>query len=193
VRKVILSQQKQLTANLLREPNADQRRLMNEYYERNVTQVDTVRRQQRLEKRSAARQVLLAPLSQSNIKTDTGRSFPGVLSYPDWDKVRQAETQREAARVTLKSRKEANRAALGVASGGHPLSETDPQIQQALQPFVEACAAARAQQEEHVREVLKQRETARQRGPITLPPPVATDQTRAEPTSRQVDVVDGRH
>jgi hypothetical protein len=121
--------------------------------------MDTVRRRQRLEKRSAARQVLLAPLSQSKIKTDAGRTFPGVLAFAEWDKVRQAETQREETRVTLKAQKEANRAALGVAGGGRPLPETDPHIQQALQPFVEACTAARAQQEERAREMLKQRGT----------------------------------
>ena len=111
----------------------------------------TVQRQQQLEKRAAARQVLCTSLSQSGIRTDAGRTFPNVLSYQDWDAVRQAELQREEARVTLKQQKELNRAALGVARAGRPLPDVDPQIQQALQPFVDACASARAKQEERIR------------------------------------------
>ncbi|MHB0959579.1 MAG: DUF7932 domain-containing protein [Pirellulaceae bacterium] len=192
LRQEILNQRTKLEINLLRSPNDDQRRLIDEYYQRYVAQVDAVRRTQRLEKRSAARRVLLAPLSQSSIKTDAGRTFPGVLSYAQWETVRQAEMQREESRMALKAQKEANRAALGVAANGRPLLQTDPQLQQALQPFVEACQAARAQQEERAHELLKQREATRQRTSVTLPPLSATDPAHAEPGPRQVDVIDQR-
>lgn len=161
LRAEVRRQHARLRENLLREPNERQRQLLADTYAQYVRQCQTLSSEKRLEKRVAARQVLLAPLARSGIHTDAGRPFASVLSYAEWSKVRSAEAERDAAREQLKGQKEASRAALGVARGGRPVAGIDSQVERALQPFVEACAAAVLRQEELQRESLRKREAAR--------------------------------
>lgn len=184
LRKAILRHSAALTENLFHKVSEQQAELVDELVEQYYQRLKKTKRQLRTDKRNAARQVLFAPLSSHGIVTDAGRTFPTVLSYEQWKSIQQAETQREAARVQLRARKEDDRATYGVASDGQPLPSVSPRIAQALQPFVEACAAARRQ--------IRQRTPRRQRAaPVSLPPITETDrgQEQRERLQRQPPVI----
>ncbi len=183
LRAEILRQHARLRENLLREPNERQRQLLADAYAQYVTECQKLGSEKRLDKRDAARQVLLAPLARSGIHTDAGRPFSSVLSHAEWNQVRSAEADRDAAREQLQAQKEASRTALGVARGGRPVAGVDSQVEKALQPFVAACADAVLRQEALQHEALRRREAARasqySSAPPVEEPMVSTNQVEA--------------
>ncbi len=94
-----------------------------------------------------------------------------MLSYQQWQAIRQAEDQREASRVALREKKEQDRATYSVARGGRPLPGIDPAVERALGPFVAACAAAVAQLQQRVPQAI----------PLSSLPPV--DSSTAVPST----------
>jgi len=161
LRAETLRQQQVLARNLLGHVTEDQQRLIRQHCERHVARLKALRQQERIEVRAAARRVIATGLTESNVRTDAGRAFPEALSFAQWEEIRQAEAQREQARVTLQQQKELNRAALAVARAGRALPNADAEIRQALEPFVAACASARAKQEERIQVALERRAAAR--------------------------------
>jgi hypothetical protein len=162
-------QARQLANNLFRTASPAQQRAWQEARESYATQLQTVRRRQRgVGRCQAAREVVQTPLAAAGVRTDAGRTFPGVLAYRDWDAVRQAETQREAARVALKEEKERQRTEFTVVRGGRAVPGLEPDVVAAVEPFVAACRTAYAEQDRHNQEVLRQRAAERaETGPRT--------------------------
>ncbi len=144
LRREILAQQRQLVKNLFGEPDAAKQALLNDLVEQYYQRLAAVREKVRLEKRKAARQVLLAPLETHQIVTDIGQPFPAVVSFSEWTAIEQAERQREASRSQLQDRKESDRTTYGVARDGLPQPDVAPQVRSALQAFTDACTQARA-------------------------------------------------
>jgi hypothetical protein len=106
-----------------------------------------VRRKEKLDKKSAARRVLRDPLSSHSIRSDAEQAIPSVLSFGEWNRVRELETGREDRRLELQEIKQTNRADFLVAYGGRPLESQSAEVQAALQPFTEAVAKAHAERE----------------------------------------------
>lgn len=158
LRRAVLDYRDALTKNLLGRPAAGVVQAIDSCVQEYCERLRETRRQTRVDKRSAARQVVSESLSRHGIVTDSGRAFPAVLSYQQWLEIRNAETRREEARLALRRRKEENRAAYGVARDGKPLSGVDPRVQHALQPFTAACAAVQAELAQRTRRPRNARE-----------------------------------
>ena len=137
--------------NLWGNLNANFMQLLDDMRQQYYDRLNNLRRRLKTDKRTAARQVLLAPRSKYDIYTDVGHTFEDVLSFGQWQQVRQAEEEREAMRVSLRKKKEQDRATYLVARGGHPLPDAPADVQRALEPFVTACDAVRAELEQRVR------------------------------------------
>lgn len=136
---------KLLERNLLGESRGERRQRIDEQVRRYGERLARLKRTRRLDNRSAAWQVIAAPLSDLGVETDTGAVFPAVLSYAQWEQVRRAEAEREQARIALAQKKEHDRGRFALAEGGVVLPETDEPTRRALQPFVDACSNARQQ------------------------------------------------
>ena len=79
--------------------------------------------------------------------------MPSVLSFEQWNHVRQLETERENQRLDLQAIKRQDRADFLVAYGGQPLKSQPADVQAALQPFAEAVAAAYKERQSQPRHV----------------------------------------
>ncbi len=150
-RKEILGCREKLEKNLFGSSTEAQRQLIDQQLERLHSELQDVRRKQKLDKKTAARHVLRDPLSRHSIRSDAEQQIPSVLSFERWNHVRQLETAREEGRVDLQKIKQQNRADFLVAYGGRALELQPADIQAALQPFAESVAALRAQRESRPR------------------------------------------
>ncbi len=153
VRKEILRSAENLKKNLFGSNSETQRKLVEEELERFHAQLKVVRKQQGLGKKKAARTVLRDPLSRHTIRSDAEQSIPPVLSFEEWNRVRQSEVLREAQRVELQEIKQQNQADFQVACGGRPLPSQPAEVQAALQTFTQAVAAAHAEREARPRQI----------------------------------------
>jgi hypothetical protein len=150
-RREILDCRDKLQKNLFGSTGEAQQKLIDQELERLYSRLSDVRKQQKLDKKSAARSVLRDPLSSHSIRSDAEQAIPSVLSFPQWNQVRELETGREDQRLELQSIKEKNRADFLVAYGGRPLESQSAEVQAALKPFTEAVVRAHTARESRPR------------------------------------------
>ena len=98
------------------------------------------KRRRRLNAKAAVRDLLLSTLTNRGIITDIQEPLPRVLHHNAWSVLRQAERQRESDRMNLQQEREKRQSELLVADDGLPSPTQPTEIQQAVQPFVAACA-----------------------------------------------------
>jgi hypothetical protein len=158
LKRAVLRYGNVLRDNLLRQGGDRRTRLIQDQLKRCEEQWRGLRRQRRLDSHAAARQAVAGPLASGQIQTDAGCVFPTVLSYAEWERVRQAESAREQARVALQQKKEQDRAQFSVAVGGEALPNLDEATRRALQPFVDACAVVRERQRTRATEATREKQ-----------------------------------
>jgi hypothetical protein len=147
VRSELLKSREKLQRNLFGSSSDAQQKLIDGEVARLYARLKAVRQQQKLDKKTAARSVLREPLSSNSIRSDAEQAIPSVLSFPQWNRVRDLETGREDQRLELQAIKQKNRTEFLVAYGGRPLESQPTEVQAALQPFTAAVSKAHAERE----------------------------------------------
>jgi hypothetical protein len=97
-------------------------------------------RRRRLSTKSAVRDLFLSTLTDHGIMTDVQEPLPRVLHHRAWSVLQQGEQQRESNRMELQQERKKRRSELLVADDGLPSPTQSREVQDAVQPFVTACA-----------------------------------------------------